>query len=112
LSPLNRAISAAKAKGRSPIRVRIVTASDDGRSGARAKYVRTRRVGACAGLTPRRLGCCGAATTSPAVPPEVLAPPPAWVWWDHEFSGLWPPADDRPFDLNTMPPTRVDEAAH
>jgi len=48
---------------------------------------------------------------APAVPPEVLAPPPAWVWWDHEFSGLWPPADDRTFDLNTMPPTRVDEAA-
>jgi hypothetical protein len=48
---------------------------------------------------------------APAVLPEVLAPPPAWVWWDHEFSGLWPPADDRPFDLNSMPPTGVDEAA-
>jgi hypothetical protein len=48
---------------------------------------------------------------SPAVQPDALAPPPAWVWWDHDFSGLWPPADDRPFDLNTIPPTRIDQAA-
>jgi Ser/Thr protein kinase RdoA (MazF antagonist) len=48
---------------------------------------------------------------APALPPEKLAPPPAWVWWDHNHAGLWPPADDRPFDLNAVPSTPIDEAA-
>ena len=42
---------------------------------------------------------------------EDLAPPPAWVWWDHPFADLWPPADDRPFDLNQLSVPRIDEAA-
>jgi hypothetical protein len=29
-----------------------------------------------------------------------LSPPPQWVWWDHPFPALWPPADDRTNDLN------------
>jgi hypothetical protein len=34
-----------------------------------------------------------------------LAPPPAWIHWDHRFPGLWPPPDDRAADLNTLPET-------
>jgi hypothetical protein len=33
-----------------------------------------------------------------AVP--TLAPPPAWVWWDHDQPGTWPPPDDQDTDLN------------
>jgi Phosphotransferase enzyme family len=33
-----------------------------------------------------------------AVP--TLAPPPAWVWWDHDQPGTWPLPDDRDTDLN------------
>jgi len=31
-----------------------------------------------------------------------LLPPPEWVWWDHPFPGIWPPADDRADDLNAV----------
>jgi hypothetical protein len=30
----------------------------------------------------------------------TLAPPPAWVWWDHDQPGTWPLPDDRDTDLN------------
>jgi hypothetical protein len=30
----------------------------------------------------------------------TLAPPPAWVWWDHDQRGTWPFPDDRDTDLN------------
>lgn len=30
----------------------------------------------------------------------TLAPPPAWVWWDHDQPGIWPVPDDRDADLN------------
>jgi hypothetical protein len=30
----------------------------------------------------------------------TLAPPPAWVWWDHDWPGTWPLPDDRDTDLN------------
>src|SRR5206468_11673263 len=43
-SALPTEAASGRARGRWRIRVLIVTASDDGRSGARAKYVRTRRV--------------------------------------------------------------------
>src|SRR5919106_5312188 len=36
-----------------------------------------------------------------AVP--TLAPPPAWVWWDHDQPGTWPLPDDRDTDLNAHP---------
>ena len=61
-------------------------------------------------------GCAGARTfarllarmiaLAPA-PDEVpgLAPPPAWVHWDHPFPGVWPPPDDRDTDLNGLPET-------
>jgi hypothetical protein len=35
-----------------------------------------------------------------AVP--TLAPPPAWVWWDHDQPGTWPLPDDRDTDLNAQ----------
>lgn len=35
-----------------------------------------------------------------------LAPPPAWVDWDHGGTGLWPPPDDRDVDLNALPEER------
>ena len=40
-------------------------------------------------------------------PNEVpdLAPPPAWIHWDHPFPGVWPPPDDRDVDLNQLPET-------
>lgn len=40
-------------------------------------------------------------------PNEVsdLAPPPAWVHWDHPYPGVWPPPDDRDVDLNNLPDT-------
>jgi hypothetical protein len=31
---------------------------------------------------------------------STLAPPPAWVWWDHDQAGTWPLPDDRDTDLN------------
>ncbi|MBR7836730.1 hypothetical protein KDL01_25845 [Actinospica durhamensis] len=34
-----------------------------------------------------------------------LAPPPAWVHWDHPHPGVWPPPDDRDVDLNAFPET-------
>jgi hypothetical protein len=37
---------------------------------------------------------------APLVP--SLAPPPAWVDWDHGGSGLWPAPDDRDVDLNAL----------
>jgi hypothetical protein len=40
-------------------------------------------------------------------PNEVsdLAPPPAWIHWDHPYAGVWPPPDDRDVDLNRLPDT-------
>lgn len=40
-------------------------------------------------------------------PHEVsdLAPPPAWIHWDHPFPGVWPAPDDRDVDLNRIPET-------
>jgi Ser/Thr protein kinase RdoA (MazF antagonist) len=32
-----------------------------------------------------------------------LAPPPAWVCWDHDQPGTWPLPDDRDDDLNRSP---------
>lgn len=29
-----------------------------------------------------------------------LAPPPTWVWWDHDQAGIWPWPDDGDADLN------------
>jgi hypothetical protein len=29
-----------------------------------------------------------------------LAPPPAWVWWDHDQAGIWPLPDDSEANLN------------
>jgi len=40
-------------------------------------------------------------TAPPADSVSPLLPPPEWVWWDHPFPGLWPPADDRADDLNS-----------
>jgi len=34
-----------------------------------------------------------------------LAPPPAWINWDHPCAGVWPPPDDRDADLNNLPDT-------
>jgi len=31
-----------------------------------------------------------------------LAPPPVWVWWDHDEPGIWPLPDDRDADLNAI----------
>lgn len=31
---------------------------------------------------------------------STLAPPPAWVFWDHDQPGTWPLPDDRDTDLN------------
>jgi Phosphotransferase enzyme family len=33
----------------------------------------------------------------------TLAPPPAWVCWDHDQPGTWPLPDDRDDDLNRYP---------
>ena len=33
----------------------------------------------------------------------TLAPPPAWVFWDHDQPGTWPLPDDRDDDLNRYP---------
>jgi hypothetical protein len=40
-------------------------------------------------------------------PDEVsdLEPQPAWIHWDHQFPGVWPPPDDRDVDLNRLPET-------
>jgi hypothetical protein len=40
--------------------------------------------------------------------PFSLEPPPAWVWWDHDLPGLWPPPDDRIADLNQTPHVWLD----
>lgn len=45
-----------------------------------------------------------ASTPAPDQVPD-LAPPPAWINWDHAFAGLWPPPDDRDVDLNTLQQT-------
>lgn len=34
---------------------------------------------------------------------STLAPPPAWVFWDHDQPGIWPLPDDRDDDLNRYP---------
>jgi hypothetical protein len=39
----------------------------------------------------------------PVASVPTLAPPPAWVWWDHDQSGTWPRPDDRDTDLNAHP---------
>jgi hypothetical protein len=40
----------------------------------------------------------------------TLAPPPAWVFWDHNQPGTWPLPDDRDDDLNRHPePAWLDE---
>ena len=42
-----------------------------------------------------------------------LAPSPAWINWDHQFPGVWPPPDDRDVDLNQLPETAwLDELGH
>jgi len=33
----------------------------------------------------------------------TLAPPPAWIFWDHDQRGIWPLPDDRDDDLNRYP---------
>jgi hypothetical protein len=45
----------------------------------------------------------------PAALPS-LAPSPPWVGWDHGHPGLWPPADDRPDDLNAVETSWLDTA--
>lgn len=39
----------------------------------------------------------------PVASVPTLAPPPAWVWWDHDQPGTWPFPDDRDTDLNAHP---------
>jgi hypothetical protein len=40
----------------------------------------------------------------------TLAPPPAWIFWDHDQPGIWPLPDDRDDDLNRHPgPVWLDE---
>lgn len=58
------------------------------------------RVEAFAGLLARMMALAPA-------PHEVsdLAPPPAWIHWDHPYPGVWPPPDDRDVDLNQLPDT-------
>ena len=34
---------------------------------------------------------------------STLAPPPAWIFWDHDQPGIWPRPDDRDDDLNRDP---------
>jgi hypothetical protein len=34
-----------------------------------------------------------------------LAPPPAWIHWDHPAAEVWPAPDDRDVDLNRIPET-------
>lgn len=42
----------------------------------------------------------------------ALGPPPAWVWWDYNRPGLWPPPDDLDADLNATPgPAWLDDLA-
>jgi hypothetical protein len=40
-----------------------------------------------------------------------LAPAPPWTAWNHVYPGVWPPADDRLDDLNSVP-SWVDDVAH
>lgn len=58
------------------------------------------RAAAFAGLLARMIALAPA-------PDEVpdLAPPPAWIDWDHPYPGVWPPPDDRDVDLNQIPET-------
>jgi hypothetical protein len=39
----------------------------------------------------------------PVVSLSTLAPPPAWICWDHDQPGTWPLPDDRDDDLNRYP---------
>ena len=48
---------------------------------------------------------------APAVSAGALAPPPAWVRWDHDEHGLWPTPDDREVDLNRRRIDWIDTAA-
>jgi hypothetical protein len=41
--------------------------------------------------------------TPPVTALPTLAPPPAWVFWDHDQPGTWPLPDDRDDDLNRYP---------
>lgn len=47
----------------------------------------------------------------PTLTPGMLAPPPAWVRWDHNERGLWPAPDDREVDLNSRRVDWIDTAA-
>ena len=38
-----------------------------------------------------------------------LAPPPAWVHWQHDGRGLWPTPDDHEVDLNAVDVPWIDE---
>jgi Ser/Thr protein kinase RdoA (MazF antagonist) len=39
----------------------------------------------------------------PAGSVGTLKPAPPWTAWDHTYPKVWPPADDRPDDLNSQP---------
>jgi len=68
-----------------------------------APYPRTAglaRVKAFARLLARLI----ALAPAPGEVPD-LAPPPAWINWDHPYPGVWPPPDDRDVDLNQLPDT-------
>jgi Ser/Thr protein kinase RdoA (MazF antagonist) len=58
------------------------------------------RAEAFAGLLARMI----ALAPAPGAVSE-LAPPPAWIHWDHPYPGVWPPPDDRDVDLNQLPDT-------
>ncbi|MFN8515965.1 MAG: hypothetical protein U0232_28970 [Thermomicrobiales bacterium] len=64
---------------------------------------------------PRLYAAALAASVALAPPPTALptlAPPPAWVWWDHDQPGIWPIADDTDANLNAQPgPAWLDGAA-
>jgi len=44
--------------------------------------------------------------TPPVTALPTLAPPLAWVFWDHDQPGTWPLPDDRDDDLNCYPEPR------
>ena len=48
---------------------------------------------------------------APPLTAVALAPPPAWVSWDHDEPGLWPTPDDREVDLNSRHIDWIDSAA-
>lgn len=62
-------------------------------------------VEASARLLARQVRC------APVLAPDVLAPSPAWVRWDHDEQGLWPEPDDREVDLNSTRIGWLDVAA-